>query len=124
MRPCPTAALIGAVLSQLAPTALPAEPLPVAPPPFEKPQEVLVSGQYAAEWPEGHRLVVTIQMVTPDLITLQRHSYSSVPVTFRRVDKGVFRDRQGNSLSLQGPARLTWTDPTQEISVTFQREAR
>lgn len=122
MRPCLTPALIGAVF--LAPAALSAEPLPVDPVPFEDPQEVPVSGTYAADWPEGQRLIVTIQMVTPDLITLQRHSYSSLPVAFRRVDKRLFRDRKGNSLSLQSPTRMTWTDRNQETSVTFRREGQ
>ncbi|WP_417210011.1 hypothetical protein [Antarctobacter sp.] len=85
------------------------------------PQAALVSGTYVGQWRDGPPLVETVQMVTPDMITLQRHSYASSPVTFRLVAPGVFRDRDGNLLTLVSATRLIWTDRQGQTAVTFDR---
>lgn len=81
----------------------------------------LVGGTYVGEWPDGRSLTVTTRMLTPDMITLQRQSYSSTPVTYRRVEPGRFRDRNGNSLIVMGPTRIEWVDDKGRNRVTFDR---
>jgi hypothetical protein len=81
----------------------------------------LVSGTFVGHWHDGRPMLETIQMVTPDMITMQRHSYSSSPVTFRLIDAGVFRDRDGNILTLVSATRIRWTDKHGRNTVTFDR---
>ncbi|SMX50788.1 hypothetical protein [Maliponia aquimaris] len=82
----------------------------------------LVSGTYVGTWVDGRRLVVTAQMLTQDMITLQRHAYSSAPVTFRRVAPTLFQDRDGNTLTLVSPVHLVWRDLRGRTPVSYARE--
>ncbi|WP_323771252.1 hypothetical protein [Antarctobacter sp.] len=87
----------------------------------DNPHAALVSGTYVGHWRDGPPLVETVQMVTPDMITLQRHNYASSPVTLRLVAPGVFRDRDGNLLTLVSATRLIWTDRQGQTTVTYDR---
>jgi hypothetical protein len=109
--------LVPAAMAEEARTGAAAGPAGVA----EIHHGVLVSGLYSGQWGDGRTMVETVQMVTPDMITLQRHVYSSSPVTFRRVEAGLFRDRQGNTLTLLSATRIRWTDSGGRHSVTFDR---
>ncbi|MGP6089807.1 hypothetical protein [Antarctobacter jejuensis] len=84
-------------------------------------QQALVSGRYSGQWHDGRTLAQTIVMITPDMITLQRHAYSSTPVTFRRVEPDLFRDRDGNTLTLIDPERVIWRDRAGDLSVVYTR---
>ncbi len=87
----------------------------------EASQRAVVSGVYTGQWRDGRILIQTVTMITPDMITLQRHAYSSSPVTYRRAQPDLFRDRNGNTLTLIGAERLIWRDGAARNEVTYDR---
>ena len=82
----------------------------------------VVEGRYLGHWHDGRPLHETIRVIGPDLITMERHGSSALPVPFHRTAPGIFTSASGSTLTVVTPTRLLWTDGAGGAIVTYRHD--
>ncbi|MCB1390273.1 MAG: hypothetical protein KDK12_14205 [Rhodobacteraceae bacterium] len=106
--------------SGFAVAAAPAQ-VPLPGPPASQPfqSSAFVPGTYLGLWQDGRPLYESLRVVSEDMITMQRHEYSSQPVPFYRIAAGVYRNANGSTLTVITPTQLRWANNIGGNIVTY-----